>query len=33
MGRPAREIPARTEAAGFHDKLNGIVNDATLAVT
>ena len=28
-GRPARDIPARTLAAGCHDMLNGIVNDAT----
>ena len=30
-GRPDRDIPARTEAAGCHDMLNGMVNEATLA--
>src|SRR5258706_10104385 len=29
IGRPSFESPTRSEHAGCHDKLNGIVNDAT----
>jgi hypothetical protein len=32
IGSPRRERPARTVAAGCHDRLNGIVNDATPAI-